>query len=107
MISIRLSSDALGDLNDGFDFYEAQEPGLGEYFKACLIADIEGLKLTAGIHRTVHRNMRRILSRTFPFAIFYTWSPEESCAIIWAVIDCRRDPTWIQRHLDSASQNAD
>jgi hypothetical protein len=36
MIPIRISEDALQDLKDGFLFYEAQEPGLGGYFSACL-----------------------------------------------------------------------
>lgn len=36
MIRVRISEDALQDLDDGFLFYEAQEPGLGDYFNACL-----------------------------------------------------------------------
>jgi hypothetical protein len=32
MIRVRVSSDALEDLNDGFIFYEFQDPGLGDYF---------------------------------------------------------------------------
>ena len=41
MIPIRISEDALQDLNEGFLFYEAQEAGLGDYFVTCLRADIE------------------------------------------------------------------
>ncbi len=44
MIPVRISDDALQDLNDGFLFYEAQQKGLGDYFSACLRADLEGLK---------------------------------------------------------------
>ena len=51
MIRIRLSEDALADLDDGFWFYEWQETGLGDYFSTCLRGDIEGLKTTAGVHR--------------------------------------------------------
>lgn len=32
MIKLQISEDALQDLNDGFLFYEAQAPGLGDYF---------------------------------------------------------------------------
>jgi hypothetical protein len=53
MKKILISEDAFGDLNEGFLFYEAQDFGLGDYFTACLRADIEGLKVTAGIHREV------------------------------------------------------
>jgi hypothetical protein len=49
MILVRISGDAIDDLNDGFRFYEAQEPGLGDYFLSQLRADIDGLMITAGI----------------------------------------------------------
>ena len=39
---IRFSDEALWDLNDGFQFYDAQQSGLGDYFVSCLRADIEG-----------------------------------------------------------------
>ena len=97
MIPIRISEDALQDLKDGFLFYEAQEPGLGGYFSACLRADIEGLKVSAGIHRIVYHDYHRLLSRVFPYGIFYTI--EQESAIVWAVIDLRRDPAWIRAHL--------
>ncbi len=71
MKKIFISEDAFGDLNDGFLFYEAQELGLGDYFTPCLCAEIEGLKLTAGIHRKV-QGFHRLLSRVFPHAVFYT-----------------------------------
>lgn len=98
MIQVRISSDALDDLNDGFRFYEAQEPGLGDYFLSQLRADIDGLKITAGIHRQSHRHLHRLLSRKFPYAIFYEF--EDSHALIVALVDCRRDPDWIISHLD-------
>jgi hypothetical protein len=40
MIRVQISGDALDDLNEGFWFYEAQEPGLGDYFLTQLRADI-------------------------------------------------------------------
>ena len=40
MIQIRISEDALRDLNEGFLFYEVQEAGLGDYFVSQLRADI-------------------------------------------------------------------
>jgi hypothetical protein len=96
MITIRISDDALQDLNNGFLFYEAQETGLGEY-AACLRADIEGLKVWAGIHRVIYKDYHRLLSRVFPYGIFYTL--EKNAAVVWAVIDLRRDPAWIRAHL--------
>jgi hypothetical protein len=97
MIGVRISEDALQDLNDGYLFYEAQETGLGDYFAACLRADIEGLKVFGGSHRIVYADYHRLLSKVFPYSIFYT--VEDKCAVVWAVVDLRRDPTWIRNKL--------
>lgn len=97
MIRIRISDEALHDLNGGFLFYEAQEEGLGDYFAACLRSDIESLRISAGTHRVVYRDYRRLLSRVFPYGIFYTNTPTE--AAVWAVIDLRRNPEWIREKL--------
>ncbi len=40
---IEISSDALIDLEEGFDFYQRQAQGLGAYFISCLTSDIEAL----------------------------------------------------------------
>lgn len=95
---IQISEDALDDLTEGFLFYEAQASGLGDYFTSCLRADIEGLRFSAGIHRIVADDYHRLLSRVFPFGIFYTVEP--STATIWAIVDLRRDPTWIAGKLE-------
>jgi hypothetical protein len=47
---ILILPSARDDLSDGFDFYERQEAGLGEYFQESLFSDIESLRLYAGIH---------------------------------------------------------
>ena len=99
MKRVRISQDALQDLNEGFLFYEAQATGVGSYFVSCLRADIDGLKITAGIHRIVYRDYYRLLSRVFPYGIFYTL--EEDCAVVWAVIDLRKSPAWIKERLKS------
>jgi hypothetical protein len=53
--------------------------------------------VSAGIHRIVYHDYHRLLSRVFPYGIFYTI--EQESAIVWAVIDLRRDPAWIRAHL--------
>lgn len=98
MITIRLSKGANDDLEQAYWFYERQEPGLGDYFRSCLDADIEGLLVTAGIHRQTFNDYHRLISRVFPYAIYYTLS--DGTAVVWAVIDCRRNPEWIREHLE-------
>lgn len=98
MISIGISDDAIQDLNEGFLFYEKQEAKLGDYFASCLRGDIEGLKVTGGVHPIDYKGYHRLLSKVFPYAIYYTISDDD--VTVWAVVDCRKDPEWIEEHLN-------
>ncbi|MGH9967609.1 MAG: type II toxin-antitoxin system RelE/ParE family toxin [Pyrinomonadaceae bacterium] len=95
---IEILDRAIEDLINGFQFYEAQQGGLGSYFLLNLLADIESLLLYRGIHEKVYRDYYRLLSRRFPFAVFYT--VQKSGVLVHAVLDCRRDPAWIKGRLD-------
>jgi hypothetical protein len=96
-VKIRILASGFRDLDEGYRFYEAQDPGLGDYFLASIKADIEGLRVTAGIHPVVYADYHRALSRTFPFGIYYQQTGNG--VIIYAIVDCRRDPLWIRHHL--------
>ena len=86
---IQILDDAEQDLIDGFNFYDSQEFGLGDYFIDSLFSDIDSLHLYAGIH-PIRFNYHRMLSQRFPFAIYY--EIEGNTARIWAVLDCRQNP---------------
>jgi hypothetical protein len=96
-VIIEVLDKAENDLVEGYLFYEAQGAGLGEYFLESLYSDLESLRLYAGIHRVVYRNYYRLLSKRFPFAVFYTMT--EGVVRVQAVVDCRRNPVWIREHL--------
>lgn len=93
---IELLDSAEKDLLDGFKFYECQSKGLGDYFIDSLFSDIESLHLYAGIH-ALHFGYHRLLSKRFPFAIYYRL--DKGIIRIYAILDCRRNPTWIQNRL--------
>jgi hypothetical protein len=94
---IEILDQAARDLVEGFRFYENQEEGLGSYFLTNLYADIDSLNSSAGIHSKLYKQYHRLLSRRFPFAIFYT--KQEDTVFIRAVLDCRRNPAWIRDRL--------
>jgi plasmid stabilization system protein ParE len=96
-MTLRILALAENDLVEGFRFYEAQQPGLGAYFLHNLYGDIESLRLYAGIHRRIWKRYHRLLSKRFPYAIFYTVSDTE--IRVHAVLDCRRNPTWLRKQL--------
>jgi plasmid stabilization system protein ParE len=93
---IKILSTAEGDLEDGYRFYESQAGGLGTYFLDTLYSDIDSLAYFAGMHRVV-LGYHRLLSKRFPFAVYYRVT--EDTALVFAVLDCRRNPSWIRAKL--------
>ena len=100
---IQILDRAERDLIEGFRFYESQGVGLGSYFLTNLYADIESLHIYAGIHSKPYKSYCRLLSRRFPFAIFYKIG--ENTIFIHAVLDCRRNPAWIRERLRSVRES--
>jgi hypothetical protein len=96
-MAIRILPSAVADLEDGREFYESREAGLGDYFLDCLFSDIDSLVLYAGIHRRIF-GFHRLLSKRFPFAIYYQIDTDKE-AVVYRVLDCRRDPTRIRSAL--------
>lgn len=94
---VSISSDAEADLAEGYWFYERQSAGLGDYFRSCLIADIESLAYYAGIHE-VEYGYHRSLSKRFPFCVYYMLG--KGMVVVVAVIDARRDPLWIRNRIE-------
>ncbi len=95
---VRILGSARQDLEEGFRFYESQDAGLGDYFLSSVKADIESLRISAGIHPLKYKDYHRLLCRVFPFAVYDT--KRERDVVVYAVVDCRRDPAWIRRHLE-------
>jgi plasmid stabilization system protein ParE len=93
---IKILSSALEDLHTGCIFYECQAEGVGEYFFDSLFSDIDSLALYAGIHPKVY-GYYRMLSKRFPYAVYYT--VEGDLAVVWRVLDLRRNPDRIRRAL--------
>ena len=96
-MTVVVLDDAAVDLEEGRRFYEAREPGIGEYFIESLLSDLDSLVLYAGIH-LVHFGFYRMLSKRFPFGIYY--EVEGDMTQVYAVLDMRRSPLWIRSELE-------
>lgn len=95
-MKIEILDEAEQDLVDGFGFYESQGEGLGDYFLDQLFADIDSLKIYAGIHAR-HFGFHRLLAKRFPFAVYYR--VEGGAVRVYAILDCRRHPDRIRERL--------
>jgi len=93
---IRILSSAEKDLEEGYQFYDLQSPGLGSYFLDSLYSDIDSLAYFGGIHLMVF-GYHRLLSKRFPFAVYYRLIDNE--VVVFAVLDCRKNPSWTRERL--------
>jgi len=93
---LRILDSAEKDLEEEYRFYERQSSGLGSYFLDSLYSDVDSLLYFSGIHRVVFGHYR-LLSKRFPFAVYYQL--REDVVLVMAVLDCRRNPSWIMERL--------
>ena len=93
---VEITDFAEKDLEEGYLFYEQQRFGLGTYFLDALYSDIDSLCFYGGIHPKLW-GYYRLLSKKFPFAVYY--SVAEDTLLVGAVLDCRRNPSWIRKKL--------
>jgi hypothetical protein len=91
-VRIEILDDVQEDLIEGFRFYEKREIGVGSYFLDCLFSDGS----VRWIHQIVY-GYHRCLSKRFPFAIYYDVVGD--LVRVYAVLDCRRNPSWIRKRL--------
>ena len=96
-MKIRVLASACNYLLNGHRFYEAQGEGLGDYFLDSLFAEIDSLRIYAGIHQRTDAGYYRLLVRRFPFAIYYRLKDDQ--VLVYAVLDCRRRPAWHRNRL--------
>ena len=95
---IKLLSSASKDLEGGYQFYEKQSRGLGDYFLDSVFSDIDSLLIHAGVHEK-HFGFYRLLSSKFPFAIYY--DIQGGSVLVYAILDCRRKPTWTRQRFEN------
>lgn len=96
-MKIKILPSAIRDLADGREFYEKQAEGIGGYFLDSLYSDIDSLLIHAGVHPIFYEKYHRMLAKRFPFAVYY--KIEDQTVIVYAILDCRRNPAWIRERL--------
>jgi hypothetical protein len=95
-MTVFVLDDAAEDIESGKKFYDSRESGIGDYFVESILSDLSSLALYSGIH-PVHFGFHRMLSKRFPFGIYYEIKGETAC--VYAILDMRRDPLWVRSEL--------
>lgn len=98
-MNIKILPIANDDLLNGYMFYEQQEEGVGSYFLDSLFSGIDSLLIYYQIHSIYFDKYYKLLSKRFPFAVYYI--VENQDIIVYAILDCRKNPAWIKDRFDS------
>jgi plasmid stabilization system protein ParE len=94
-----LRLEARDELLEAWDWYEQRAAGLGAEFVRAVEAAVDALQQAPDRYPRVHGEIRRVLLRRFPYAIFYRASPDE--IVVLAVFHLARDPArWQSRQRD-------
>jgi len=95
-MQIKIIEPAELELNDAFEFYEAQTPGLGKRFIEEFNKGIVRIRQHPESWPRIRDNIRKCILNKFPYTIFYAVEPK--LVIITAVAHQRRKPDyWIDR----------
>ncbi len=88
--------EAEADALEAYRWYNEQLPGLGEQFLAEVDHALEAIRANPEAHRKLHREFRRVLTRRFPYAVFYAVRADR--IVVFAILHTARDPRlWKKR----------
>lgn len=87
--------EAESDLQEAYAWYENQSKGLGADFILCVDAALSLIQRSPELYAQIHKNIRRVLTRRFPYGIFYI--AEVDKIIVLAVLHVKRNPKHWQK----------
>jgi plasmid stabilization system protein ParE len=87
---------AEADVEDAFQWYEAQRPGLGPAFRHAVDIAVAALEANPDAYAVVHRNTRRVLLPKFPYGLYYRFVDDQP--VVVGCIHAKRHPrVWRSR----------
>lgn len=94
---LAFTSRASADVEEAFAWYEAHRVGLGADFQTELTRVLQLLEAMPEAGPVVHRDLRRLLVKRFPFALYYRLT--ETAIEIRGCLHQRRDPRTLVRRV--------
>ena len=92
-----LLPEAVADVAHGYNWYEQQEPGLGEEFLRCLDETYALIAAFPLRYPVRFDSFRRILVRRFPYAVYF--EHDEQTVYVHYVFHCSQDPEKLLHRL--------
>ncbi|MFM2429512.1 MAG: hypothetical protein RLZZ511_725 [Cyanobacteriota bacterium] len=82
------------EIDQAYEWYESQRPELGDEFLECIHQQVNLICQVPEAYRVIYRDVRRVLVKRFPYAIYYRII--SSRIIIIAVIHTRKNQNKIR-----------
>ena len=99
MKSIRFHPEAESEMIDAAAWYESQQTDLGKRFLTCVQDALNKIKLNPTLYAVVESDVRRCLTKTFPFGVLFRIKPD--IIVVMAVMHLHRDPYyWKNRRFE-------
>lgn len=96
---IFIDKDALNDIQDIIDWYNARLNGLGKKFQTQVKFQIKKLKQNPTIYNIRYNNVRCLIIKKYPYMVHYIVDNKKLTVHIFAVIHTSRNPKiWIERN---------
>ncbi len=95
---VKITEYAKKDLEIAYKFYETQKEGLGNYFIEIILSEIKMLEFYGCLHQKVF-GFHRMISKKFPFGIYYDCDKKEKIIYIVGILDLRKNPNSLQKDL--------
>jgi plasmid stabilization system protein ParE len=97
----RILAAAQTEAYEAFRWYEQEERGVGERFRAAIRRTLESIRANPLRFPSTHdTHVRRALVKNFPYAVFFSTTDNE--ILIIAIFHTSRDPeTLLDRDLES------
>jgi len=92
MKAVKFHPDAEFEMLAAAAYYEEQQPDLGRRFLASVQDAINRIILNPHLYQTVDHDVRRCLTKTFPFCVLFRDQPRR--IVIMAVMHQHRDPDY-------------
>lgn len=90
MLPVIFLDEAEAEFEEAQAWYEERSPGLGQAFVTSVQAAVERIRRSPFQFPAVDHEVRRALTRRFPYGVFYL--AEEDRVVVIAVFHSSRDP---------------
>jgi plasmid stabilization system protein ParE len=87
-----LREKALSEIEEAFNWYEAQQTGLGEKFLEAILHYAKVILKNPNSFKTTYKNFKEIPVKKFPYLIVYFIDERKNKIIILSVFHTSRNP---------------